>query len=118
MILAGDIGGTKTVLALFELDGETLKPVREATFPSRAHATFEEILTAFLDACPGARPEAACFGVAGAVLDGRVQTTNLPWVLEEGALAQSIGTARPRCSTTWRRRPTGRSTSASKRSTS
>ena len=91
MILAGDIGGTKTVLALFEPDGETLKPVREATFPSRAHATFEEILTTFLKDSPGAKPEAACFGVAGAVIDGRVQTTNLPWVLEEGALAETIG---------------------------
>ncbi len=91
MILAGDIGGTKTVLALFEPFGETLEPVREATFPSRAHATFEEILTTFLDASPGHKPEAACFGVAGAVMDGRVHTTNLPWMLEEEALADTIG---------------------------
>jgi glucokinase len=91
MILAGDIGGTKTVLALFQPDGETLTPVRDATFPSRQHATFEEILTTFLEGSPGARPEVACFGVAGAVMDGRVQTTNLPWTLEEEALASSIG---------------------------
>jgi glucokinase len=91
MILAGDIGGTKTVLALFEPDGEHLKPVREATFPSRDHATFEEILTTFLEGSPGSNPEAACFGVAGAVMDGRVQTTNLPWTLEEEVLASSIG---------------------------
>ncbi len=91
MILAGDIGGTKTVLALFEPDGGELKPVREATFPSRSHATFEEILAAFLDASPGSKPDAACFGVAGAVIDGRAQTTNLPWVLEEAALARTIG---------------------------
>jgi glucokinase len=91
MILAGDIGGTKTVLALFEQSGETLEPVREATFPSRDHATFEEILTTFLGASPGQRPEAACFGVAGAVMDGRVQTTNLPWTLEEEPLSEAIG---------------------------
>ena len=91
MILAGDIGGTKTVLALFQSDGKNLLPVREATFPSREHATFEEILTTFLEGSPGSNPEAACFGVAGAVLDGRVQTTNLPWTLEEEALASSIG---------------------------
>ena len=91
MILAGDIGGTKTVLALFEPDGEALRSVREAVFPSRAHATFEEILATFLAASPDSCPEAACFGVAGAVMDGRVQTTNLPWTLEEGALALSIG---------------------------
>jgi glucokinase len=91
MILAGDIGGTKTVLALFQSDGKNLLPVREAEFPSREHATFEEILTTFLEGSPGSNPEAACFGVAGAVLDGRVQTTNLPWTLEEEALAKSIG---------------------------
>jgi glucokinase len=91
MILAGDIGGTKTVLALFQPDGKTLVPVREETFPSRQHATFEEILTSFLERSPGTRPEAACFGVAGAVMDGRVTTTNLPWTLDEELLAQSIG---------------------------
>jgi glucokinase len=91
MILAGDIGGTKTVLALFEQSGDALESVRESTFPSRAHASFEEILKAFLDASPGDHPEAACFGVAGAVMDGRVQTTNLPWTLEESALAATIG---------------------------
>jgi len=91
MILAGDIGGTKTVLALFQPNGDTLQPVREATFPSREHATFEEILGTFLEGSPGSRPEAACFGVAGAVMDGRVQTTNLPWTLEEEVLAGSIG---------------------------
>ncbi len=90
MILAGDIGGTKTVLALFEPEGEGLKSVREATFPSRDHATFEEILADFLKGSGDARPEAACFGVAGAVMDGRVQTTNLPWTLDEEVLADSI----------------------------
>ena len=94
MILAGDIGGTKTVLALFEPAGGSLQPVREATFPSRAHATFEEILADFLDASPGTRPEAACFGVAGAVMDGRVHTTNLPWTLDEEALASTLGARR------------------------
>ncbi len=44
MILAGDIGGTKTALALFEPDGDHLRQVRDAKFPSRDHATFDEIL--------------------------------------------------------------------------
>jgi glucokinase len=91
MILAGDIGGTKTVLALFEPSSDSHEPIRESTFSSRAHATFEEILSTFLAASPEHKPEAACFGVAGAVMDGRVQTTNLPWTLEEEALAKSIG---------------------------
>jgi glucokinase len=91
MFLAGDIGGTKTVLALFEPQGRDLATIREATFPSRQHATFEEILTTFLAGSPGVKPEAACFGVAGAVMDGRVTTTNLPWTLDEERLAQTIG---------------------------
>jgi len=90
MILAGDIGGTKTVLALFEPDGDGLRLVRDATFPSREHATFEEILTRFLGEGDVVDVAAGCFGVAGAVLDGRVHATNLPWTLEEGSLAEAI----------------------------
>ena len=92
MILAGDIGGTKTVLALFEPEGDGLRLVRDATFPSRDHPTFEEILTRFLGDGDKPKLDGGCFGVAGAVLDGRVQTTNLPWTLEEGVLAEAMGT--------------------------
>jgi glucokinase len=90
MILAGDIGGTKTVLALFEPDGDGLRLVRDATFPSREHATFEEILSKFTGQGPIPTVEGACFGVAGAVMDGRVTTTNLPWTLEEEILAATL----------------------------
>jgi glucokinase len=92
MILAGDIGGTKTVLALFEPDGDGLRLVRDATFPSREHATFEEILSKFSTQGPTPPIEGACFGVAGAVMDGRVTTTNLPWTLEEENLAATLST--------------------------
>src|SRR5260370_32327064 len=92
MILAGDIGGTKTVLALFEPDGDGLRLVRDATFPSREHATFEEILAKFTGEGPPPSVEGACFGVAGAVMDGRVTTTNLPWTLGEEILAATIKT--------------------------
>jgi glucokinase len=90
MLLAADIGGTKTVVALFEPEGEALLPVRDATYPSREHRTFEGILDDFLGAQP---PEldAACFGVAGAVVDGHVHTTNLPWELRESDLAKRLG---------------------------
>jgi len=96
MILAGDIGGTKTVLALF--DGRTgpLMPVREATLASRQYARFEDVLQTFLgDRAPG-EIAAACFGVAGPVVDGRVVTTNLPWQLDEAALLLTIPTTRVR----------------------
>ena len=90
MILAGDIGGTKTALALFEPDGTHLRKVRDAKFPSRGHASFDEILDRFLGRGDRPRVAAACFGVAGAVLDGRVHTTNLPWTLDQAALGDSL----------------------------
>ncbi len=77
MILAGDIGGTKTVVALFERRDDRLELRRDATFPSRDHASLEEILTRFLEEGPAAI-DAACFGVAGAVIGGQARTTNLP----------------------------------------
>jgi glucokinase len=93
MILAGDIGGTKTVLALYDAAGAGLRQAREGTFPSRDHATFAEVLRAFLG---GDRPalRAACFGVAGPVLDGKVKATNLPWSLDEASLSAVLGGAR------------------------
>src|SRR2546427_12987801 len=96
MILAGDIGGTKTVLALFDGRAGPLMPVREATLASRQYARFEDVLQTFLgDRAPGAIA-AACFGVAGPVVDGRVVTTNLPWQLDEAALLLTIPTTRVR----------------------
>lgn len=90
MILAGDIGGTKTALALFETDGNRLRKVRDARFPSRDHSTFDEILQEFLGDQGRAKVEAACFGIAGAILDGRVHTTNLPWTIEQASLADIL----------------------------
>ena len=88
MILAGDIGGTKTVLALFERDGMELRMRVAAPFESRKHGSFEEIVELFLREHAPVSPSGACFGVAGPVVDGRVQVTNLPWSLDELALAQ------------------------------
>ncbi|PYO18601.1 MAG: glucokinase, partial [Candidatus Rokuibacteriota bacterium] len=89
MILAGDVGGTKTALALFELRDGALVLEREATLPSREFPAFEDAVARFLDG--GTRPavEAACFGVAGPVVNGRSVTTNLPWQLDEATLAAS-----------------------------
>jgi len=96
VILAGDVGGTKTALALFELRDGALVLEREATLPSREFPTFEDAVARFLDG--GARPavEAACFGVAGPVVNGRSVTTNLPWQLDEATLAASLPARRVR----------------------
>lgn len=94
MILAGDIGGTKTVIGLFTEAGGTLRAARAETFPSRSHRALEDILDRFLES--GSRPpvRAACFGVAGPVIEGRCKTTNLPWELDEVALARAVGAPR------------------------
>jgi glucokinase len=91
-ILAGDLGGTKTVLALYHEHHERFMLVRDATFASREHATFAEILDAFLAQGPSETIAAACLDVAGPVSEGRVQTTNLPWLLDERELASKLGT--------------------------
>jgi glucokinase len=90
MILAGDIGGTKTVIGLFEQAGGRLQAVREETFPSKSYATLEAILDRFLGG--GSRPalRSACFGVAGPVVEGKSKTTNLPWELDEPTLEKAL----------------------------
>lgn len=93
-VIAGDLGGTKTLLALFREHHDRFALLREATFASREHATFEEILDAFLAQGPAETIDAACFDVAGPVAEGRVQTTNLPWLLDERELASKLGTPR------------------------
>lgn len=90
MILAGDIGGTKTLLALFDDAVGTLHLLRDATFASQEAASLETILERFLGTS-GAPLRAACFGVPGVVIDGRCETTNLPWHLDERVLAQRTG---------------------------
>lgn len=89
MILAGDIGGTNARLAYFQPQNGHLRLVSERVFPSRAHREFGEIVTQFVDES-GTRPEAACFGIAGPVRNGRVETSNLPWVIEQSRLATQI----------------------------
>ena len=88
MILAGDVGGTKTILAAFEPDKRD--PVLQETYPSRDHASFDTILEAFLDRHKP-RVERACLGIAGPVKDGRSQATNLPWVVDAAALGRKLG---------------------------
>jgi glucokinase len=90
MILAGDIGGTKTLIGLFEEQADRLRAIREETYPSRSHQTLEDILDRFLDGKPLPSLRAACFGVAGPVVEGKSKATNLPWELDERALAGAL----------------------------
>ena len=88
MILAGDIGGTKTVLAIFDA---AFAIAREAVYHCADHPSLEAILDEFLQ--PGDRPEltAACFGVAGPVVSGTAKITNLPWTIDAAVLSARLG---------------------------
>jgi len=90
MILAGDIGGTHTRIALFEEDAGKLKILLERSYPSRDHKGLNEILGLFLSN-ETASVEMACFGVAGPVLHDQVSTPNLPWLVDGLQLARQIG---------------------------
>ena len=92
MILAGDIGGTKTVLSL--LSGDThglLSCLKEQSYASQQFAEFDDILSDFLPS--NLSIKSACFGVAGPVVDQRCQTTNLPWLLDAEDLKLTLGIA-------------------------
>lgn len=93
MILAADIGGTKTLIGLFAPGPRGPHLRRAARFPSRDFGAFEEIVAAFL---PGARGriDACAVGVAGPVVDGRSHVVNLPWPVDARALARALGLPR------------------------
>lgn len=117
MILAGDIGGTKTNLALYDWTDERTEPVHIESFPSSDYSSLEEILRDFLvsplptvssieqaaetpepespadrtdESATPLQIEAACFGIAGPILDNRSQTTNLPWVVDGAHIAKEF----------------------------
>ena len=116
MIVAGDIGGTKTHLALFDWKTDRVDPVRLESFHSADYTSLEDMLTEFLvppkpptsidefatEKTDDAEPEpersaekspkidAACFGIAGPVIQNRCQTTNLPWVVDGAKLAKQF----------------------------
>jgi glucokinase len=91
VILAGDIGGTKTVIALFEERAGVLHEAHAETFPSQSHSSLEEILAKFLKTRPGMKLTAGCFGVAGPIIAGKSKITNLPWEMAEDTLAAAVG---------------------------
>ena len=89
MILAGDIGGTNARLAYFQPQNGHLRLISERIFPSREYKELGEIVSKFLEDS-ATRPEVACFGIAGPVHNGRVETSNLPWIVEQSRLAKQI----------------------------
>ncbi len=90
MILAGDVGGTKTVLAVYEPGLGRVDRVLEETVSSREHGSLDEIVGSFIQRHNVKGLQRACFGVPGAVVDGVCHTTNLPWVIAETTLANTL----------------------------
>ena len=90
MFLAGDIGGTKTNLAVYVYEADRLVSKKNASYPSKGHGTLAEIIRHFLADGPSDIRQ-ACFGVAGPVKGGVVQVTNLPWVVDAAALQAELG---------------------------
>jgi glucokinase len=95
LILAGDIGGTKTNLGLFDIQQNTLTKTFDKRYPSGEHKGLEEIVADFLQVS-GAKPDSASFGIAGPVVDGRVRTGNLPWIVDGATMAKQLGLQRVR----------------------
>jgi glucokinase len=87
MILAGDVGGTKVHLALYDFINGKLVYTRDKQYPAKEYTGLEEIVTEFLGA---EKVTAACFGVPGPVRDGRLRLTNLPWTLDSRELAAGL----------------------------
>lgn len=93
-VLAGDIGGTHSRLAIYEWTPTGLLQIAQNTYPSRDHGSVEEIISKFLDA-HGKRCDLACLGLPGPVNGGRIiHLTNLPWKVDRERLRQTVRTDR------------------------
>ena len=89
MILAGDVGGTSTRLAFFTVEDGRLNLVIEKDYPSRRHKSLDEIVVEFASNHRLAI-EYACFGIAGPVQHGRVETPNLAWVVDQESISREL----------------------------
>lgn len=89
MILAGDIGATKTSLAYFSIHENVLQAEVAKSYPSRQHRSLGEIVKAFVGEHP-AGVSAAAFGIAGPVFEGRSRLTNLGWDVDARTLASIL----------------------------
>ena len=89
-VLAGDIGGTKTSLAIFEVNGTKLEFLAKEKYPSGDYGSLDEIVQNFVKAQEHT-PEWGSFGIAGPVRNGKAQTTNLPWLIDAKKLADEVG---------------------------
>jgi glucokinase len=90
LYLAGDIGGTKTRLALFSTQGNLHDPLEINTYPSQNYASLEDIIQEFLGE-KSYQLTGASFGIAGPIIENRAQVTNLSWVVDSNIVSKTIG---------------------------
>src|SRR5258705_2810441 len=89
MLIAGDIGGTKTDLAIYTREAGPHSPLVQEEVHSADYPSLQALVTEFVDKVK-IPVERACFDVAGPVIAGRVKITNLPWVMDEVSLARDL----------------------------
>lgn len=90
MLLAGDVGGTKTALGVYTPERGPRSPIMRDSFPSDDFPSLEAVVHEFLSRYD-VQVESACFDVAGPVVGGRAKVTNLPWSIEAGELREALG---------------------------
>ncbi len=94
MILAGDIGGTKTSIALFREEADQLAtPINPRSFPSQQYQSLDAIVQRYLNV-NSAEVKRACFGIAGPIVGARVHPANLAWQVDRDSLTRTIGIER------------------------
>lgn len=89
-VLAGDIGGTNSRLALCQVSGGRVSVIAEKFYPSASFASFSEVVRTFL-ASHGGDVHSACFGLPGPVRGRRAKLTNLPWLVDADAIERELG---------------------------
>src|SRR5437870_4000836 len=98
LVLAGDIGGTKALLALVEVEvrvePQRLRVLESRRYESSAHAGLESVCRTFAADTGRPLPARAGIGVAGPVTEGRCSATNLPWTMDEADLRRRLGMER------------------------
>lgn len=92
MILAGDIGGTKTNLALYKYNNETLELQTQHQFVSQNYKSFSDVIQEFISSYNVKDIEAVCLGIAGPIINGVCKTTNLPWIIDSKELQKVCNT--------------------------
>ena len=96
MILAGDIGGTKTNLALYKYNDGALELQTQHQFVSQNYQSFTDVIQEFISSYSVKDIEAVCLGIAGPIINGICKTTNLPWVIDSKELQKVCSTSKVR----------------------